>query len=391
VDDVGKGFLDAALTCLATSGLKGFSLRGVAQRAGGSLGSLSYRFRDKAGLVGKLIERELAERSAIETRWHDMLAGIDPLAPGVLADLIAAYLDEMALARREASSAMCELLIGASLAPADFPGFDLLIRSEVGFWSGLIGRSAGSSGPLWSRAVAGYVRDELPFTIACGAESNYRLLRAATIRRIAEAFSGQPSGLSADFDRLVAACGMADEEDRLSADQPPGSRKAGLAAHLAFLVAEQGIAAVTHRSLAGRAGVPHSSVAHYFRTREDLLYAAIAGLAALMRDELNVAERQSRDRSYGLALIRATHSVALAAARDPSLMAFALDMRRWRAINVRTLVGEELGVSPVTDGAGIQAAVISLIGCALAAIACNEPASQLQPGAAELRRLRCGT
>ncbi len=47
------------------------------------------------------------------------------------------------------------------------------------------------------------------------------------------------------------------------------------------LIAEGGLAAVTHRAVEARAGLPHGSTTYYFRSRQKLIDAAVSRLAEI--------------------------------------------------------------------------------------------------------------
>jgi hypothetical protein len=129
-------------------------------------------------------------------------------------------------------------------------------------------------------------------------------------------------------------------------------------------------------------------VAHYFRTRDDLIRGGIAAQILHARRELGGGKMPPAD-SDAMALIRATHMVALAAARDAALRPYALDMRRRRAENVRSGIGLAIGGPAGLDGAAVQAAAMALIGSALTAPARQRdgrPVLAVQ----DLARLRSG-
>jgi DNA-binding transcriptional regulator YbjK len=67
---------------------------------------------------------------------------------------------------------------------------------------------------------------------------------------------------------------------RLPQQERSAARCARLLDAAAAIMTEAGLAAVTYRAVAARAGVPFSSVAYYFPTTEDLLAAAGARLEA---------------------------------------------------------------------------------------------------------------
>lgn len=364
-------FLNAARARIATNGIRGLSLRSVAQDAGTSLGSLNYRIGDKAALVAHLVEEERLERQAVHAAWLARVAGLDLGVPAVLAAIITAYLDQAATVRRDAALTGCELLLEAGLDPAGYPGIADLLKEEEDFWSGALVRRHEARAAVFGRAIACYCRDELPFSIAAGHDPDYRLLRAATIGRLAAGLAGRGDGLSLHFETLVAACGISPATAPLPVDLPAGSKKAELARYIADVIVDQGAASVTHRLVAAQAGVPNSSVAHHFRTRDDLLDAGMEALILEMRRELNGAGEPDSARRYGPAVIRTTHSIALAAARDQAMVPFALDMRRRRAENVHRAVGEAIGGATGLDRAASQAAVLILVGAGLAALACG--------------------
>lgn len=378
---------------IAAEGIRGLSLRAVAQHAGMTLGTLSYRVGDKAALIAGLIDHEVAERRMAHARWLERAARLDVASPPVLAELILAYLDEAASIRREAAIAGCELLLEAGIDPESYRGIAALFEAEQAFWTALLAGRHLAAAELGA-AIAGYCHDELPFSIAIGPDPDYRLLRAATVSRLAAGLAGQADGVARHFDALVAALSGAAARASIPVDLPPNSKKAALARVIAELITEQGVAAITHRLVAVRAGIPNSSVAHHFRTRDDLLRAGIAALIQAMRGDLAAASgRPNGASSSGFALLRTTHALALAATRDPELIPFAVDMRRRRAENVRTMVAESIAGAEGLDGAAVQAAVMVMVGCGLAAQAEGNANGLGAPAFSSLVRLRaiCGT
>lgn len=359
-----NSFLRAARHRIAVHGIGGLSLRRIAQDAGASPGALSYHIGDKATLMARLIDAEIAARHARYGAWQARAAPLDPTCPQTLAAIVTAWLDEAASSCREDTAMACELVLEAGIARDGLPGMSDLFDAEDRFWAGLLGGGRWTAAEPLGKAIAAYCRDELPFTLALAADADYRLLRAATISRLAAGFAGDGAGIARHFDALVDACGQACGSSLLPVDLPDGSRKAELAQHIAVLIMEQGIAALSHRAVAARAGVSNSNVAHHFRTSEDLLYAGMGGLIQRMRRELRSPPGQRWH--HGLAVIRATHAIALAAARDPALRPFALDMRRRRAENVRMDIAAQIGVDVTCDGAAVQAATMVLIGSGLA-------------------------
>lgn len=381
-------FIRAARSRIAASGIRGLSLRNVAQDAGRSVGSLSYRVGDKRALIAHLIDDERREFDRATNIWHKRATELELAAPDVLAQLVTAWLDDAATARREASLTGCELLLEATIDPPGHREIGELLDDEERFWRSLLAPDYGAISDIFGSAIAAYCRDEMPFSIALGGHPDYRLLRAATVKRLAEGFAGGATGLARSFEALVAACGATSAATPLPLDLPEGSKKAELAGLIADLMAEQGVASVTHRLVASRAGVPNSSVAHHFRTGDDLLHAGLGAQIQRMRQELQSGALPDTQADKGMMLMRSTHAVALAAARDPRFAPFALDMRRRRAENVHLAVGEAIAGADGLDRAAVQAATIAFIGSGLAAMARGDVQGGMPIGAAQLARLR---
>lgn len=362
-------FVAVARSRIAEHGIRGLSMRAVAQEAGSSVGSLNHHIGDKPALIARLIEEEKRERRDLLDQWQRRTAQLDLAEPDVLANVITAYLEEVSTVRRDAALTACEFLVEAIVDPLGFPTLTGLLDDEDEFWASLLERDHRQGAGALGRAIAAYCRDELPFSIAAPWHTDYRLLRTATIQRLAEGMVGQASGLSRSFAALVAACGEGNAALQLPFDLPEGSKRAEVAGYAANVMMQMGAAGITHRQVASEGGIPHTSVAHYFPTRDDLMHAAIGSLILRARDEVRGTSLEDTDGSYGLTLIRATHSVALAATRDPALVIFALDMRRRRAENVHAVVSETIGGSEGLDRAAAQTATMILIGSGFAAMA----------------------
>ncbi len=338
----------------------------IAQDAGISLGSLSYRIGDKAALLKQLLEREHQDQQKLHAIWHRRIKSLNLAVPSVLSAVITAWLDEASQPRRVAALAGCELLLEAGANPGSYPGMAAFLDAQDAFWGDmLLAHLPADEARIFGCAIANYIRDELPFSLAAGSNVDYRLLRAATIERLGSRLTVGEIGLSAHFAQLVAASGSESADAPLPVDLLAGTKRAEVATAIASLIAEQGVAAVSHRAVAARAGVSNSSVAHYFRTRADLLDAGFGALVINMRDEFKAHGGLERYGSWA-ALMRSTHALALAAARDPQFVPFALDMRRRRAENGQDLLRTALSGDAPIDAAAVQSAALILVGNFLA-------------------------
>ena len=361
----------AARALVAEEGLKGLTLRKVAGRAGVSLGGVSYQIGDKAGLVRRLVDDAVALRRGRHEAWLGRARRADLADPAVLAAFVAGYLDEQAQPDRAHALTLAELVLEAGRDPVPAAGIAALVRGEADFWRAALADSPG--GAAHGEAVAHYCQDELPFTLALGADPDYRLLRAAVVARLADRLRDTGGrGFAAGFDDLVAAMDARAVDIRRPPAVDPASPRARIAAAVASLIEAEGVAAVTHRAVAALAGAPNSTVAHHFRTRDDLLRA---GVEALYRGSFGSMESEPDERAQrgGRSLMRATRALVLAAARDESLRPFALDLRRRRGEHMEPMTAPIGGERPL-DPAAAQAAAMTLSGAGFARATLGETA-----------------
>lgn len=369
---------------MAEEGLRGLSLRKVAARAGVSLGGVSYQVGGKADLVRQLVRDAIAERASQHFQWLARASRLDLADPAVLATLVGAYLDEAALSDREHSLTVCELIVEAGRDPAAYAEMRALVEGEERFWRTALDRLP-QGGDL-GEAIAHYCRDELPFALAIGLDPDYRLLRASVCARLADRLRDvDDRGFAAGFEALAAAMDARAIDIRKPVAADLDSRRARIAAVVAELIDDGGVAAVTHRAVAAAVGAPNSTVAHYFRTRDDLLRAGIAALYLGATGSASTTPDAAARRG-GLSLMRASRALVLSAARDPSLRPFALDLRRRRGEYMGDLVAPIGGAQPL-DAAAAQAAsmVISGAGIARQALGGGPGAAALSERLAALR------
>lgn len=336
------------------------SLRTVAEEAGTSVGSISYRIGDRARLVEATLDREIGIMAEQRVQWRERLGPVDPLATGILPDLVCEWLDQSAGPGRHSAIVTCELILLASREPATLPRIAELLDEREGLWRDmLIGRPQADR---LANRIASYCLDELPFSIVLAEETDYRLLRHSTIRGLLRDGNALPVPSATDWhmalvDRLAVPAAPAHDE---TAPVPEGT-KGILADHIADLIADQGVGALSHRAVAQLAGVATSSVAHHFPGQRDILFAGVEALYRRMRSQILARDANLRTRE----IVRLTHECALQALTDPAVLPFAIDMRRRRAENVHLQFAEWLGIPPGSDRARVQAMVMGVIGASL--------------------------
>ncbi|GGE94592.1 TetR family transcriptional regulator [Sphingomonas prati] len=361
--------LDAARAVIAEQGLAGMSLRTVAQQAGLSVGAISYRFGDRAALVAAILEREIAVKTAERVDWTARVRGVDPVAAEILPDLVIAWLEAGAGARRTSAIVTCELALLASRDPAALPGMATLFAAVDAVWSDLLPDDAGLA-----RRIASYCRDEQPFSILLSGDTDYRLLRQSTVRgllrdpgaAVRPAWGEWHMGL---VERLAVPAAVA-----LGQTTVPEGAKAVIAGHAADVIVAQGVAALSHRVVAQASGIAVSSIAHHYPSHRDVLFAGVEAIYRRMRAGIVAGGRTPPSSSD---IIRLTHECALHALSNPAFLPFAIDMRRRRAENVHPQIAEWLDIPMGSDRARVQAVVMGLIGEGLLNLATGHPAPVL--------------
>ncbi|MEE4452226.1 helix-turn-helix domain-containing protein [Novosphingobium resinovorum] len=355
--------VDAARSVIAAKGAAGMSLRTVAEEAGTSVGAISYRIGDRAALIAAVVDREIELIAETRAQWRVRLGDLDPLAAGILPDLVCEWLDEGARGRRTSAIVTCELALMASRDPRALPAIGTLLGGAEGLWRDLLSRSA--EGERLARLIARYCLDEQVFSILLADETDYRLLRHSTIRgmlRRSPATADPASSWHMTLiERLAVPAATAYDE----ASPVPKGMKRTIAGHIADIIVSHGVGALSHRTVAQTVGIATSSVAHHFPAQRDILFAGVEAVYRRLRSHIHAAGERPGNGD----IIRLTHECALAALSDPAFRPFAIDMRRRRAENVHALYAEWLGIPENSDRARVQAMVMASIGNGLLMLA----------------------
>ena len=359
--------LDAARIVIAQRGLSAMSLRTVAEQAGISVGSISYRIGDRAALVSAIVDREIELLAKDGCSWRQRLTGVDPVAANIVPDLVCEWLDMAD--RRVSAIVTCELALLASRDAQALSAVTTLLEDGERLWHDILGGAADRQ-PL-ARRIARYCLDEQPFSLLLANNADFRLLRYSTVRGLLRDGSGADMRASNDWhmglvDRLAvpaaAALGKA-------AETPEGT-KAAIADHIADVIVAQGVGALSHRVVAQASAMAASSVAHHYPTQRDILFAGVEAIYRRMRAGIKASNAAAPD---GGDVVRLTHECALTAIWNPDFLPFAIDMRRRRAENVHVQAAQWLSIPADSDRARVQAMVMALIGDGLHVLATGAP------------------
>lgn len=358
--------LEAARMRLADGGFRDLTLRPLAEASGSTVAALIYHFGSKGALIERLV---VAERDA-DARRHAVFAArfadLRRLEPPAVAALLEAYLDETSGPARIASLIWCELLLAAV---NDAEARELVapwITARRAFWSALFeGRI--DAPEAWARAAMSYVTDETAHSLAQNGEPDYRLLRRMTLERLAG--RGANLGLSEPdfFEAVVRRLDPALELPGPASQEPYAGRALAIALAAGELIVARGAEGVTHRAVGVRAKTPASSVAYHFRTQLDLLRAGLTVIYRVAQGRLVLSQDAAEMEAF---VALGTVSVALAAAREPALRPYAVDLRRLRGENLRRRVSARLNIE--LDLCAAQSASIARMGATLLACSLGE-------------------
>jgi AcrR family transcriptional regulator len=354
--------LHAAMTLVATNGMKGLSLRPLADQLGTTVSALSHRFGLKDALIDALIDAASAEDGVFLDIWSGRIRDLEPRDGALIADLAGAILDDMAGPEALRTLFYCELLQGAASRPAigtAIAGWQARRRT---FWQMLaepLGR------PDLGDALHAFATDEAAHGLSLGDLAAYRWLRRLGLRRLCRGLiPAAPSPDMREFGVFHGALGdLLGDPGRYRAP-PMSDLQTRAARHISALIIAEGADAVTHRAIAARAGLANSTLAYHFPRQEDLLKAGLNDIIARTQGVVDAAALPADEADYGLSSVeiaRATFAVALAATRMPDLKAFAADMRRRRGENYRIRINQGAAGEPF-DLLSAQALAIAGIG-----------------------------
>jgi AcrR family transcriptional regulator len=349
------------MTLVAADGLKGLSLRPLAEQLGTTVSALTHRFGRKDTLVAALIDAACEADAAFLTTWRTRIVALDLRDGALLGDLADAVLADMAGPERLRTQFFCELLQGAPARPEIAAPLAAWRIQRLDFWRAV-------AAPL-GRAELGDVlhafsTDEAAHGLPLGSLAAYRWLRRLSLQRLCRGLVAVRGATDLrEFAVFHAALGdLVDGPGRYrSLTMNPFQARA--ARHVSALIVAEGADAVTHRAVAARADVASSTLAYHFPRQEDLLKAGIEDIIARTQGRIDVPQTSELDFEFSsVEIARATFAVALAATRMPSLAPFAADMRRRRGENYLIRLDRLRAAASPFDQLSAQALAMTGIG-----------------------------
>jgi DNA-binding transcriptional regulator YbjK len=353
--------LHAAMELVAASGLKGLSLRPLAEKLGTTVSALTHRYGLKDTLLASIVAAAAEADGAFLDTWLARVVALETADGAVLADVADAVLADLAGPEALRAQFYCELLQGAAARPDIAAPLAAWQARRLVFWRALaapLGRAA------LGDVLHAYSTDEAAHGLALGDLAAYRWLRRLNLRRLC--CSLIPAANSTEMKQFLvfhAALGELRGPDRYQAPKTSEWHRRA-ARHISAVIILDGPDAVTHRAIAARANVANSTLAYHFPRQQDLLKAGIDDIIVRAQGRIDAGEATAEPdfELSSIEIARATFAVALAATRMPDLKTFAADMRRRRGENYLLRLQSRLQGKSSFDLLSAQAMAITGIG-----------------------------
>ena len=366
-DGIGRdAIVDAAIDIIVRRGLTGLTLRPLASSLGVSVGVISAKIGAKDQLIERVIDLAAERDQHFFDRWAALagrIAAGDRRTRATVADL--AFRD-WTIASRQQAIILIELVHHRALGNVASDRLDQWLTRAGIFWSTLV-----FGVPALADLALGYMLDEAGFALGAGGDPAYAALRVLCLQRFADGSIAHDHRGGPEIARLIAMMAP----DDLPIPAPDDPKRQHIADSAARIIVSQGMNAATHRSVAAAAGVPASTVVYHFGGRAALVVAGLHAVIARFhgaRDRARAGGAAPTDDAEASDLVKATSMIALASMREPSLIPYALDMRRRRGENIRPIDLQALGFGPDAaaghDRAAAQVVSIALFGMRMVAM-----------------------
>lgn len=371
---------------VAANGLKGLSLRPLAEQLGTQAPTLIRRFGSKEELVALLVEAAITQDGVFLDRWLARIQALEVRSGAVMVDLADAILSDLAGPEAARTRFYCELLQAVVSRPELAPAVEAWSARRLDFWRAA---TDGLDGVEQGDILHAFSIGEAAYGLALGDVAAYRWLRRLSLHRLCRGLI--PADASEDlrqFQVFRAALGELFDDPGRPTMPPMTEWQARAAEHISALIIAEGADAVTHRAIAARAGLANSTLAYHFPRQEDLLHVGLNDVVARVHRATGstATETPPEFQLTSIESARATFAIALVATRMPSLKAVAADLRRRRGENYVGYLERQLGEA-VFDVISAQA--ISLTGMGrLTLDAVLDPASNNAAGFGLTDRMR---
>lgn len=337
----------------------------IAEAAHTTPSAINYAFGGVKHLFGSVFSDAIGETRALLNGLDDE-ADLWPADRAFLAHALQGVIEQWVTAARDLALLYQQALAHREIAPAEVDAWSRL-------WADYFGRLASRHGATHDQ---GALMNLLFQSEALFALSAWRpILERAALRDIVGHFTAV--WLCGEPYRPSGALAVAEEAVRSPTDVPLEGPSFAMMMASVDVVAELGLAGLTHRAVATRCGVTAGAVAHYFRSAADLLAAAIRGQVVTLQLQGGPASRLTGVASrreladvlvagslspQAVATVRARRSLFLASLGDPNHSQSGAVVRYAAGATTRTAIRAALPEDPLTD---LHASVLSRLLSAL--------------------------
>jgi AcrR family transcriptional regulator len=362
-----KDLLDAALAIMAEEGFGGLTLRPLAKRLGYPIATFARQVGSKDELLDYLIA--LAARADEEdlAPWLRLVESFESIPRDALIEITEEVLRMRCGSGGPRSHFKCELIQAAASNPRLRAALAQWIAVDHQLWRAMVERAENVPTSFdMAAALAAFAIDDVARALIIDDFDTYRWMRREGIRRLWHGlFLGQPMPPSILYERAISDQPSPNGTPLWTAKTLTTGRDQNFGAIIAGIILDTGTDSVTHREVARRADMPHSSVAYHYPMQDDLVELGMNAIVEMVRSESLAAMDSKELPIVAGQLAYASFAIALAAARRPNLRPIAREMRRRRGENLMPWLQQNSPVGARVEVADVQAMSSVLIGAIL--------------------------
>lgn len=359
--------LAAALAIMAEEGFGGLTLRPLAKRLGYPIATFARQVGSKDELLDHLIG--LAGRADQEDLepWLRLVESFDTLPRDALIEITEEVLRMRCGSGRPRSHFKCEVIQAAATNPRLRPAIAEWIAVDRQLWQAMVERAEETPEEFdMVAALEAFAVDDAARALIIDEFDAYRWMRREGIRRLWHGiFTGRAATPSVLYERALSDQPSPNGVPFWSAKTLTNMRDQNFGAIIASLILDTGTDSVTHREVARRADMPHSSVAYHYPMQDDLVELGMNAIVEMVRSESLAAMNSKELPLVAGQLAYASFAIALAAARRPNLRPIAREMRRRRGENLMPWLQQNAPVDVPVEVADVQAMASVLVGAIL--------------------------
>lgn len=361
-----NALLDAALRIVAEEGLGGLTLRPLARSLGCSVATLARQIGTKDALIDHIVG--LASRANEEELgpWLRLVESFETLPRESLIDISEEILRLQTGPGRLRSHFQCELIQAAAFNPRLRSALAAWTAIDHRFWEALASRCAEPVSFDMPEALHAFAIDDAARALSLDEFDAYRWMRREGLKRLwFGLFDGGPAAPNALFERAISTTPSPNGLRFWTARELKSERECNFGAIIAGIVFDSGTDAITHREVARRAGMPHTSVAYHYPLQDDLMELGMNAIIDMVRaGSLAAMGGRELPKEAGK-LAYASFAIALASARRPNLRPIAREMRRRRGESLLPWLRRNAPGHKGIDISNVQAMSSALIGAIL--------------------------